>query len=174
MAEAPVVETERLVLRPFRAGDLDAQAKAMRDPEVVRYLGGTPHAREDTWRRMLAAPGLWELLGYGYWAIERKADGAYLGQLGFADFKRDMTPGIEGLPEMGWILVPEAHGHGYAVEGVVAALDWADRSLNAPQIVAIIDHGNAASIRLAEKVGFDVREEATYRESPILLFRRER
>lgn len=172
MAEAPVLETERLILRPFRTDDLDAQARAMSDPDVVRYLGGTPHSREDTWRRMLAAPGLWNMLGYGYWAIERKADGAYLGQLGFADFKRDMQPSIEGLPEMGWILVPEAHGQGYAAEGIGAALAWADDMIRPRQIVAIIDHGNAPSIRVAERTGFQVREEAVYREAPILLLRR--
>lgn len=169
---APVVETDRLILRPFRVSDLEDQAAAMRDPDIVRYLGGTPHAREDTWRRMLAAPGLWDLLGYGYWAIERKADGAYLGQLGFADFKRDMTPSIEGLPEMGWLLVSSAHGQGYAGEGIDAALDWADGALKARQIVAIIDHANAPSIRVAERCGFTEREEAIYREAPILVFRR--
>lgn len=144
----------------------------MRDPDVVRYLGGTPHSREDTWRRILAGSGLWELLGYGYWAIERKSDGAYLGQVGFADFRRDMTPGIEGLPEMGWILVPDAHGQGYATEAVVAALAWADEKLQAPEIVAIIDEANAASIRVAERCGFAGNEPATYRGEPILLFKR--
>lgn len=144
----------------------------MGDPEIVRHLGGAPFSREDTWRRMLAGPGLWALLGYGYWAIERKADGAYLGQLGFADFKRDMTPSIQGLPEIGWIFALHAHGQGYASEGAAAALAWADAELQAPQIVAIIDADNGASIRVAEKCGFSVREQATYRDAPILLYRR--
>ncbi len=170
---APVLETARLILRPFRAGDLDLQAAAMRDPDVVRYLGGTPHSREDTWRRILAGSGLWDLLGYGYWAIERKSDGVYLGQVGFADFRRDMAPGIEGLPEMGWILVPDAQGQGYAAEGVDAALIWADEELKAPQIVAIIDRANRPSIRVAEKCGFAEKESATYRGEPILLFKRQ-
>ncbi len=92
---APVLETARLILRPFRQEDLDAQAKTMGDPDVVRHLGGTPFSREDTWRRLLCAPGLWTLLGSGYWAITARDDGRYLGQLGFADFKREMTPRIE-------------------------------------------------------------------------------
>jgi len=169
---APVIETPRLRLRGFRAGDLDAQWATMTDPEVYRHLGGVAATREETWRKILGSPGLWALLGYGYWVAERRQDGAYLGQVGFADFKRDMTPSIEGIPEMGWIMAREAQGQGYATEGVLAALGWADEALGGGEIVAIISHDNAASIRIAEKGGFSSREEATYKGEPILLFRR--
>jgi RimJ/RimL family protein N-acetyltransferase len=172
--EAPTLETARLVLRPFRESDIEAQSRAMGDPGVVRHLGGTPFSREDAWRRLLCAPGLWNLLGYGYWAVVEKDGGAYVGQIGFADFKRDLEPNIEGLPEMGWILAPEMHGRGYATEAVVAAIAWADATLDAPELTAIIDHANTASIRVAEKSGFSIREEAVYRGAPILLFRRRR
>ena len=169
---APIIETPRLRLRGFEPRDLDAQAAAMSDPAVVRHLGGTPFSREQTWRKLLASPGLWVLLGYGYWVAERREDGLYRGQVGFADFKRDMVPGIEGLPEMGWIFVPQAQGQGYAAEAVLAALTWANETLNAAEIVAIIDPANQPSIRLAEKAGFDRREDALYKGEPILLFRR--
>ncbi|MBV8688426.1 MAG: GNAT family N-acetyltransferase [Alphaproteobacteria bacterium] len=169
---APTLETERLRLRAYSAGDLDAQAAAMADPGVVTHLGGKPFSREETWRKMLAAPGLWALLGYGYWLVERKADGLYLGQIGFADFKRDMRPSIEGLPEMGWIFAPHAHGQGYAAEAGRRALAWADEALAGREIPAIISHANAPSIRVAERIGFASREEALYKGEPILLFRR--
>jgi RimJ/RimL family protein N-acetyltransferase len=83
-----------------------------------------------------------------------------------------MTPSIEGLPEMGWIFAPFAQGQGYASEAVAAGLAWGDETLKAPEITAIINHENAASIRVAEKNGFSLREEASYRGAPILLFRR--
>lgn len=169
---APVLETPRLRLRPFRAGDLEPQWASMTDPQVVRFLGGVPQSREETWRKILASPGLWALIGYGYWIAERREDGAYLGQVGFADFKRDLVPNIEGLPEMGWIMAREAQGQGYATEAVLAALAWADDALGGGEIVAIIGHENATSIRLAEKAGFIRREEASYKGEPILLFRR--
>ena len=169
---APTLETPRLRLRGFRASDLDAQWASMTDPEVVRFLGGVPQSREETWRKVLASPGLWALIGYGYWVAERREDGAYLGQIGFADFKREMTPSIEGIPEMGWIMARQAQGQGYATEAVLAALAWADGALGAREIAAIISHDNAASIRIAEKGGFSEREEAVYKGEPILLFRR--
>ena len=168
----PLIETARLRLRTFETRDLDAQAAVMSDPEVVRHLGGRPFSREETWRKMLASPGLWAMLGYGYWVAERIEDGAYLGQVGFADFKRDMTPSIENIPEMGWIFAPQVQGQGFAHEAVAAALGWADEALPGREIVAIIDHQNFRSIRLAEKAGFGSREEAVYRGEPILLLRR--
>jgi RimJ/RimL family protein N-acetyltransferase len=170
----PSIETARLRLRGFRESDLEAQAAILGDAEVTRHLGGAVLSREDSWRRMLCAPGLWTILGYGYWAVERRDDGVFLGQVGFADFKRDMKPSIEGLPEMGWILAPHGQGQGYASEAVAAALGWADAELGAPEITAIIDPENARSIRLAERSGFDLREDATYRGERILLFRRRR
>ncbi len=170
--EAPVLETARLTLRPFRAADLEPLAATLADAEVVRHLSGTPHSREDSWRRLLTAPGLWVLLGYGYWSVERRADGAWVGQVGFGDFKRDMTPSIEDLPEMGWIFAPEGQGQGYATEAIEAALGWADEALRAPEIVAIISPENAPSIRVAEKTGFGECSEARYRDETILLFRR--
>ena len=172
MTTTPILETPRLRLRPFRADDLEPHAATLADPEVVRHLSGIPHSREESWRRLLAATGLWDVLGYGYWSVERREDGAWLGQVGFADFKRDMAPSIEGLPEMGWIFAPSGQGQGYATEAVDVALAWADSALRAAEIVAIISPGNAASIRVAEKTGFGEVSEARYRDEAILLFRR--
>jgi RimJ/RimL family protein N-acetyltransferase len=168
----PLIETARLRLRPLRSDDLERWAAVCADPAVVRYLGGAAFSREDTWRRLLATAGCWEMLGYGYWAVERRERGGMIGHAGFADFKRDISPSIEGLPEMGWVFASDAHGQGYARETVTAALAWADQALKGREIVAIIDHANAASIRLAEFSGFAHREEATYKGQPILLFRR--
>lgn len=141
--------------------------------DVMRHLGGAL-TREESWRKLLCAAGLWPLLGYGYWVIERADDGAYVGQLGFADFKRDMNPSIDGIPEMGWLLAPAMHGQGYATEAGLAALAWADEALDAPEVAAIINAGNKASIRVARKCEFDAGESASYRGEPILLFRRRR
>lgn len=174
MNAAPVLETARLILRPFRADDADAQAAMMGDPVVMTFLGGQALPREDAWRKLLCGAGLWSLFGYGYWAVERREDSRFIGQVGFADFKRDMTPSIEGLPEMGWLFAADTFGRGYASEAVNAGLEWIDRALAPPQTVAIIDAANIASVRVAEKAGFAAHEPATYRGESILIFRRER
>ena len=174
MGEAPVVETARLILRPYRAGDADAVAAMMADEEVMRHLGGHGIGREEAWRKLLCCHACWSLLGFGYWAVERRSDGAMIGQAGFADFQREMIPSLRGLPEMGWLLAREAFGQGYATEAAAAGLAWLDAALSPPETVAIIDHGNAASIRVAEKCGFAAGEPALYRGESILLFRRRR
>lgn len=171
---APVLTTERLVLRPYRADDLNAVAAMVGDAEVVRHVGGQTQTREEAWRRMMCGPALWTLLGYGYWAVARHEDDALIGQMGFADFKRDMTPNIEGVPEFGYMFARPVHGQGFASEAAAAALAWADATLDHPETVAIIDPGNAPSIRLAERFGYLEREPARYKGDDILLFRRPR
>ena len=170
--EVPVLQTARLILRPFRADDADAQAAMMGDHAVMRHLGGRGLSREDSWRKLLNGHACWFLFGFGYWAVERRADGAMIGQAGFADFQRDLTPSISGLPEMGWLFAREAAGQGYATEAALAGLAWIDAALAPRETVAIIGSDNHASIRVAEKCGFAERETASYRGEEILLFRR--
>jgi RimJ/RimL family protein N-acetyltransferase len=171
---APVLETARLTLRPFHADDVDAQAAMMGDAQVMRHIGGQPLPREESWRKLLCGAGMWGLFGYGYWAVERRADKAMIGQIGFADFKRGIEPSIENIPEMGWLFAAEAGGQGHATEAGCAALEWIDKALAPGEVAAIINAANLASIRVAEKLGFATQEEARYRGAPILLFRRKR
>jgi RimJ/RimL family protein N-acetyltransferase len=172
--EAPRIETERLVLRPFRAQDLEPLAAMWAEPEVVRYIGGQALTREDTWRRQLAACGQWPYTGWGYWIAELKSSGEVVGQLGFADFKREMEPRIEGEPELGYVFSPSVHGQGIAYEACSAVLEWGDENLDATSYPAIISLGNNASVRLAEKLGFERAPDAVYRGETISLFRRSR
>ena len=166
---APVIETQRLILRPFRAGDLDAHAAVLADPDAARFIGGQ-QTREQAWRGMMISPGMWALVGCGFWAVERKADGRWIGQAGFGDFQRDITPGLDSWPEMGWIFAPGAHGQGYASEAVGAAIVWGERQFPAKDFSAIIDPRNTPSIRLAERHGFERRHETVYKDEPILIF----
>lgn len=173
-AAAPRLETARLILRAVEPGDLPAYAAMMAHVETVRFLGGATLSREESWRKLLTNPGMWAWLGYGYWAVERRADGRLIGQLGFGEFRRDMEPDIEGVPEMGWAFHLDVAGQGYASEAAAAALEWIDAALAPVEIAAIIDEANAASIRVAEKAGFNEHRPATYRGEPILLYMRRR
>lgn len=168
----PLIETERLWLRGHRIEDYDACSALWGDPVVARFIGGRPSTREETWGRLLRYAGLWALLGHGYWAVEDKVDGAFVGDIGFADFKRDIAPTMVGLPEMGWAFSPRVHRRGYATEAVAAALAWADASFE--KTVCIIDPENVASIRVASKTGFREIASTTYRGEPTIMYQRDR
>jgi RimJ/RimL family protein N-acetyltransferase len=169
---APTLETERLVLRAFRHDDLDAHAATLADPEVMLHLGGEPTSREDSWRKLMMAVGQWPLLGYGYWAVETKADGRMVGQAGLCDFERGLTPDISGLPEMGWIFDRSVHGQGIAGEACRAVLDWAGVALAASPIWSIISPDNLPSITLAKRLGFEQVTVSEYHGEPIVILQR--
>ncbi len=150
----PTLETPRLRLRTHTASDLPACQAMWSDPAVTRFTIGAPSPESQTWRRILAYLGHWQVMGYGYWAVEEKTSGRYIGELGFADFKRDIQPSIRGTPELGWALASSAHGKGYATEALKAALAWGEEHLPAERTVAIIMPINTASLRVAQKLGF--------------------
>jgi RimJ/RimL family protein N-acetyltransferase len=168
----PRLETPRLTLRGHSADDHAAVAALWGDPEVAKHISGVPSTPEESWARMLRYAGLWGLLGYGYWAVIEKASGRFAGDVGLANFKRQMDPPLGDIPEAGWVLAPFAHGKGYATEAVQAVLAWSDATLKAP-IACIVAPENPASIRVAEKVGFAKIAEGTYKTWPTWVYRRE-
>ena len=171
-SEVPVLETARLRLRAHRPDDHEACAALWADRDVTRHIGGRPFTAEETWRRMLASLGLWSMLGYGYWAVEEKASGRYVGDVGFADFRRDIDPSLLGMLEFGWVLSPAVHGRGYASEAVAAAMAWASAELPQMRAVCVIAPGNLASIRVAEKAGFREWRRTVYHGEPTIVFAR--
>ena len=107
------LETARLRLRPFQPADFDAYAAMFTEPEFVRHIGGKPISREAAWTRFLRQRGLWAMLGFGFFGLELKASGAFIGHAGFHDLKRGVEPTIEGTLEAGWGLTGAQHGRGY-------------------------------------------------------------
>src|ERR1051325_287394 len=94
MSAVPVIDTARLTLRGHRPDDFTAVAALWTDPGVIRFIGGRAFSAEGAWAKRLRDAGLWSLLGFGYWAIEENATGDFVGELGFADFKRDLVPSL--------------------------------------------------------------------------------
>jgi RimJ/RimL family protein N-acetyltransferase len=169
---APVIETPRLILRGYVIGDFPHVAASWADPEVVRYIGGRPSTEEESWARFLRNIALWPMLGYGYWAATERSTGRYVGDVGFADFKREIEPSLKGAPEIGWVLASWAHGVGYATEAAQAAIAWLERTLGPQRTVCIIDAGNRASVRVAEKLGFREFARCEYKSAQIVMFER--
>jgi RimJ/RimL family protein N-acetyltransferase len=170
MVAMPTLETERLILRGPTSNDFAESAAMWSDPEVVRHIGGVPFSEEETWGRLLRYIGHWELLGYGTWIVRDKA-GVFLGEVGFFDLHRAVTPKLE-VPEVGWVLARTAHGKGYATEAVKTILAWGDKHFGARPFSCIIDVGHTASLRVADKCGFREHTRTHYKGKAIVVLRR--
>lgn len=142
----PCLETERLILRPPRAEDFDAWAEFAAHPVSMRFLGG-PQPRALAWRAFVSMAGAWALYGFGMFSVIEKATGRWLGRLG--PWRPEGWPGNE----IGWGLVHDAAGQGFAYEGAVAAIDWAFDELDWDGMIHCIDDGNERSIALATRLG---------------------
>ena len=148
MAAIPTLETERLVLRAFRADDFEAHASMAADPLVARYLGdGRTLDREEAWRTFAMLLGHWELRGYGLWALTRRGDDRMIGRVGF--FFPEGWPGFE----IGWTLSRDSWGKGYATEGARRALHHAFTEMGRGHVISLIHPDNAPSIRDAQRLG---------------------
>ena len=186
----PVIETERLRLRGPRPTDFPDSAALWSDAVVTRFTSGKPLSEEEVWGRLLRYVGHWAWMGFGYWVMEEKATGQFAGEVGFSDWKREIKPSIQGLPELGWVLAPRVHGQGYATEAGRAAIDWAHSHFRkrtsgagyagfvgprAPELLSacmtcIIHPENVRSIRVAEKCGFKEVLRTSYKGEPTIVF----
>jgi RimJ/RimL family protein N-acetyltransferase len=168
----PILETERLRLRGHRLEDFVHSAAMWTDAKVTKHIGGQPLSEEESWTKFLRYVGHWSLLGFGYWVVEEKASGNFLGEVGFADYKRDIQPSLKEVPEIGWVLAAHAHGKGFATEAVHAAVAWGDANFHSQRTACIIAPENLPSIRVAEKCGYQEFQRTTYKGKPALMFER--
>jgi RimJ/RimL family protein N-acetyltransferase len=172
LTDIPTLTTERLILRPYRDADFDAFVVMWQDPDVVRFIGGKPFTREESWTRFLRNAGMWAHLGFGFFAIEERATGNFVGEVGFQERMREIEPSMEGTIETGWGFVPDVHGWGHATEAVTAAVAWAGTAHPGKRFSALIDVDHVVSHRVAKKAGFREWARSTYHGAPVILFER--
>jgi RimJ/RimL family protein N-acetyltransferase len=160
------LQTERLTLRLLHASDFDAYAEMCADPEVMRYIGdGQPLARPLAWRNLAMMVGHWSLRGYGLWAAEERSSGALVGRIGF--WNPEGWPGFE----LGWMLRRSFWARGYATEGARMALQFAFTQLRQPHVISLIHPDNAASIRVAQRLGERLLGPTEVMGKPALVYR---
>ncbi|MEO1612635.1 MAG: GNAT family N-acetyltransferase [Pseudomonadota bacterium] len=169
-SEAPRLETARLILRAHRDEDFAGAHRNWTDPDVYRFITGEPSPERDSWKRILNYAGHWKMLGYGFWAIEDRASGDYLGEAGLMDFRRDIDPPLDA-PEAGWVL-RAPRGQGLAVEAMAEIFSWTDRQPGLARSHCLIHPDNAASIRVAEKLGFGERATIDFMGGPTVTMTR--
>ncbi|MEO0959509.1 MAG: GNAT family N-acetyltransferase [Pseudomonadota bacterium] len=143
--EIPVLETERLILRPHQEADLDDWV-AFYASDRASPVGGFQD-RDQVWRGLVARLGHWMLRGYGMWAVEEKATGLLCGQVG------PHCPVDWPEPEIGWLLLERAEGRGIALEAALASRRFAYETLGWETAISLITDGNTRSIALARRMG---------------------
>jgi RimJ/RimL family protein N-acetyltransferase len=155
-----MIETKRLQLRGWKAGDDALLHEHCNTPAVMRWLGGVK--TRELMSEIAAKFATWqEEHGHTFWVVERKEDRAFFG---FCGLKIANDPGspVEGELEIGWRLREDAWGQGYAKEAASASLDFAFSTLGAERVVALTVPGNAPSWGLMERLGMIRRPELDY------------
>lgn len=140
------LETPRLILRPPRVGDLDAWSEMMADEVTARFIGGVA-PRAVCWRQLMTLIGAWHAHGFAMFSVIEKETGRWIGRLG--PWQPEGWPGTE----VGWAIVRDRWGRGYAAEGAVVATNWAFETLGWAGVIHSIAPENVASQRVAQKLG---------------------
>ncbi|OFW36478.1 MAG: GNAT family N-acetyltransferase [Acidobacteria bacterium RIFCSPLOWO2_12_FULL_67_14b] len=140
------LETPRLLLRLPRAEDLDPWAEMMVDEEVALFIGGVM-PRSVSWRALMTMIGAWHANGFAMFSVVEKATGRWVGRIG--PWMPEGWPGTE----VGWAIVRDCWGKGFASEGAEAATDWAFDHLGWSDVIHSIDPANVASQAVARKLG---------------------
>lgn len=148
---APTLTTKRLRLRQHQAGDF-ADFAHLFASDRAQYMDG-PFEEWQAWDRFAAETGAWALNGCGSWAIEL-LEGGYIGQVGIN------KPVYFPEHEVGWLLYEGHEGKGYATEAARAAMGWAFGTFGLTTLVSYIDPPNTPSIRVAERLGGRLDDEA--------------
>lgn len=149
----PELETDRLILRPPAAEDFEPWAAFSADEEAMRHLGGA-QPRALAWRGMCTIAGAWTVNGFSMFSVIEKATGRWIGRLG--PWRPEGWPGTE----VGWGLIREAWGKGYATEGATAAIDWAFDALGWTEVVHTIEPANVNSQKVAQRLGSTLLRQA--------------
>ncbi|MGB8397945.1 GNAT family N-acetyltransferase [Bradyrhizobium sp.] len=146
----PVIETERLLLRPWRGGDIAPNTAMLSDPGTARFITADGKPVTDAlvgWRNAAIMAGHWVLYGAGMFVVEEKASGKFTGRVG-----PWFPPGWPGF-EVGWGIAAEFRGKGYALEAAQASIDWVFATFEIDQIIHCIDRENVASQGVARRLG---------------------
>jgi RimJ/RimL family protein N-acetyltransferase len=146
MIIGPTLETDRLILRPPVAQDLDGFAELVADEEAARFIGGV-QSRAMAWRNLCVMAGSWATQGFAMFSVIEKGSGLWVGRIG--PWRPEGWPGTE----VGWGLLRSAWGRGYAVEAAAVAIDWAFDTLGWTEVIHCIAPQNLNSAGVARRLG---------------------
>ncbi|MGY6555475.1 MAG: GNAT family N-acetyltransferase [Wenzhouxiangella sp.] len=140
------IETQRLILRKPEERDFEGFCELMTDPEATEHLGGVSEPAV-IWRSLASLIGHWAIRGFGFFSIEDKQTGQWLGRVG------PWFPHGWYAPEVGWSVLRRCWGQGIATEAAIASMDFAVDTLGWSRVIHVIGSENLASQALARKLG---------------------
>lgn len=147
---APTLHSQNLTLRMPVLADFEPRAAFYATDRSV-WEGG-PLEPRDSWRIWASEVAQWPLMGYGPFTVVDRVSGAYLGEVGI------YHPNGFHEPELGWFVVPQAEGHGFAAEAAHCVMCWAHATFGWDRLVNYIDPGNDRSIALVLRLGGVISE----------------
>ena len=163
MKTAPIIKTDRLLLRAPMLADWPSFAKVMTS-DRAKYMGG-PFSVASAWGAFCHGIALWQLFGVGNLSIELRETKQCIGQIEVNQGPRFPEP------ELGWQIDAESEGKGYAFEAAIAMRDWAFREGRLDTLVSYIGPENLRSIRLAERLGATLDRRAHPQDPGDLVYR---
>jgi RimJ/RimL family protein N-acetyltransferase len=167
-----MIATERLVLaRPVLADFADSYAMHG-DAAVMAHISGRASTREEAWTKLLRNIGHWDVFGYGIFTVRERSGAGFVGEVGLAHFARDLGAAFDPYPEGAWVVASHGQGRGFATEALLAAHDWMTATHRPARTVCTIHPDNAASLRVAAKLGYVRFGEAQYRGAASIMFER--
>jgi len=164
-----ILQTERLTLRHFEEEDLDALFALYRDPDIRRYFPDGTRTLAETKEELE-----WHQHGHprhselGLWATVERSSGKLLGRCGLLPWTIDDVPEVE----LAFLIDKTRWGEGFATEAARAICRHAQERLHLQRLVCLVKHGNAASVRVAEKVGMAYEREYADAFGPCMIYAR--
>src|SRR6266404_58506 len=152
----PIIETERLKLRPWCSADIAPNTAMLSDPGTARFITADGKPVTDAlvgWRNAAIMSGHGVLHGVGVFVVEEKSSRKFVGRVG-----PWFPPGWPGF-EVGWGIAKEFRGKGYALEAARASIDWVFATFELDQILHCIDRDNAPSQNVARRLGAEKQHE---------------
>jgi RimJ/RimL family protein N-acetyltransferase len=155
------IDTERLYLRPMTMHDVDDLLALHSAPEVREFMPALD--RDDVIDRLRLDDDDWREYGHGLFAVFASDDGRFLGRVALKYW-----PQFDEA-EVGWVLRPDAWGHGYATEAARGCAAWGLREFNYPYLTAMIRPANTRSIRVAERLGMTPLRDDVLFDVPVVV-----
>jgi RimJ/RimL family protein N-acetyltransferase len=159
-----IAETPRLRLRSLRPGDLEDLAAMFADPEQMRFWPA-PRSRAESAEWLERNIEVEAAHGFGFWCVESRPDGAFVGHCGLRPLMLEGSPEVE----VGWHLLKTRWNQGLATEAAQEAVRLGFERFGLARIVAIVPPANLASRRVAQKLGMVEERTVTHEGEPVIV-----